>query len=181
MQIAAASHSCLTRVRFSKKVVTRKHSDYCEAKGLLLEEQCGFRPDRSTTDMIFMVRRLQKMRRKAGVSIFMCFIHLQKAYDNVDHTLLWQVLTRTRVPPHMITVIRQLHDGMRACVRPDDGFCLDWFEVKQGPRQGCVLSPQSFNIFFAPVLTVALQRFSKDTVILAELVHLKEPPTSIGP
>ena len=26
-----------------------------------------------------------------------------------------------------------------------------------------------------------LQRFSEDTVILAELVHLKEPPTSIGP
>ena len=32
---------------------------YCEAKGLLPEEQCGFRPDRSTTDMMFLVRRLQ--------------------------------------------------------------------------------------------------------------------------
>ena len=31
------------------------------------------------------------------------------------------------------------------------------------------------------LLTVVLQRFSEDTVILAELVHLKEPPTSMGP
>ena len=36
------------------------------------------------------------------------------------------------------------------------------------------------QIFFAAVLTVVLQRFSEDTVILAELVHLKERPTAMG-
>ena len=70
------------------KVVTRRLSAYCEAKGLLPEEQCGFRPNRSTTDMMFVVRRLQEIGRKAGVSPFMCFIDLQKAYDTVDRTLL---------------------------------------------------------------------------------------------
>ena len=95
--------------------------------------------------------------------------------------LLWQVLTRIGVPPQMIAFIQQLHDGMRACVRPDDGVCSDWFEVKQGLRQVCVLSPLLFNIFFAAVLTVVLQRFSEEPAILAELVHLKEPPTSMGP
>ena len=111
----------------------------------------------------------------------MCFIDLQKAYDTVDRTLLWQVLTRIGVPPQMITVIRQLHDGMRACVRPNDGVCSDWFEVEQELRQGCMLSPLFFNIFFAVVLSVVLQRFSEEPAILAELVHLKEPSTSMGP
>ena len=101
----------------------------------------------------------------------MCFIDLQKAYDTVDRTLLWQVLTRIGVPPQMIAVIQQFHDGMRTCVRPDDGVCSDWFEVKQGLRQGCVLPPLLFNIFFAAVLNV----------VLAELVHMKEPSTSMGP
>ena len=38
-----------------------------------------------------------------------------------------------------------------------------------------------FNIFFAAVLNVVLQRFSEEPAILAELVHLKEPSTSMGP
>ena len=162
------------------KVVARRLSAYCEAKGLLPEEQCGFRPNRSTTDMMLVVRRLQKIGRKAGASLFMCFIELQKAYDTVDRTLLWQVLTRIGVPPQMIAIIQQFHDGMRVCVRPDVGVCSDWFEVDQGLRQRCVLSPLLFNIFFATVLTVVLQRFSEEPAILAELVHLKEPPTSMG-
>ena len=41
--------------------------------------------------------------------------------------------------------------------------------------------PLLFNIFFATVLTVVLQRFGEDPAILAKLVHLKEPPTSMGP
>ena len=71
------------------KVVAKRLRAYCEAKGLLPEEQCGVRPNRSTTGMMFVVRRLQEVGRKAGVSFFMCFIDLQKAYDTVDRTLLW--------------------------------------------------------------------------------------------
>ena len=131
--------------------------------------------------MMFVVRKLQEVRRKAGVSLHACFIDLQKAYDTVDLTLLWQVLTRIGVPRQMIAVIRQFHNGMRACVRPDNGVCLDWFEVEQELRQGCVLSPLLFNIFFAAVLNVVLQSFSEEPAILAELVHLKETSTSMGP
>ena len=41
--------------------------------------------------------------------------------------------------------------------------------------------PLLFKIFFAAVLNVVHQKFSEEPAILAELVHLKEPSTSIGP
>ena len=37
---------------------------------------------------MFAVRRLQEIRRKSRVSLFMCFIDLQKAYDTGERTLL---------------------------------------------------------------------------------------------
>ena len=69
------------------KIVAKRLGDYCEAKGLLLEEQCGFRPRRSTLDMLFAGRRLQELGRKARVPLCLCFIDLQKAYDSVDRSL----------------------------------------------------------------------------------------------
>ena len=74
----------------------------------------------------------------------------------------------------MIRVIRQFHDGMRACVRNDDGICSEWFEAARGFRQGCVLAPLLLNIFFAAILFVVLQWFSEDAYVLADLVHLME-------
>ena len=62
--------------------------------------------------------------------LFLCFIDLQKAYDTIDRNLLWQVLTHIGESPQIIAVIQQFHDGMRACVRPDDGVRSDWFEVE---------------------------------------------------
>ena len=51
--------------------------------------------------------RLQEIGWKGGVSLFVYFIDLQKAYDTVDRTLMmwWQVLTHIGVPPQMIAVI----------------------------------------------------------------------------
>ena len=162
------------------KIVATRLSAYCEARNLLPEEQCGFHPHRSTTDMMFAVRRLQELERKARVPLFLCFIDLQKAYDSVDRALLWQVLARLGTPPQMIEVIHQLHDVMRACVRSDDGQCSEWFEVAQRLRQGCVLSPLLFNVFFAAILRVVLERVSKDAGILADLIQLHEQPSKVG-
>ena len=150
-------------------------SDYCEAHGILPDEQCGFRPERSTVDMLFVVRRLQELAQRRRIPLYICFVDLQKAYDSVDRELLWKVLARADVPEEMIAVIRQFHDGMEAQVRMDDGELSDWFEVTQGLRQGCVLSPLLFNIFFAAATEVVLVRFSEDDTILKDGVRAVTP------
>ena len=41
------------------KIIARHLSEYCERMGILPEEQSGFRSNRSITDMMFVIRRLQ--------------------------------------------------------------------------------------------------------------------------
>ena len=123
------------------KSIARRLSEYCERVRILSEEQSGCRPNRSTTDMMFVNRRIQELALKKLILLYVCFINLTKVYDSVDQTLLWTVLTRFGVPQNIISAIRQFHDGMRACVRLDDRVCSRWFGVEHGLRQGCVLAP----------------------------------------
>ena len=102
------------------EIVANRLGDFCEEAGILPEEQCGFRPQRSTTDMMFVVRRLQELGRTSNTSLEICIIDLAKAYDSVDRVLLWEILARFGVPLRMIKVIRMFHDGMRARVQLDD-------------------------------------------------------------
>ena len=105
------------------KIIARRLSEYCERVGILPENQSGFRPNRSTTGMVFVIHRLQELARKKRIPLYVCFIDLTKAYDSVDRTLLWTVLARFSVPQIMISVIRQFHDGMQVCKRLDDRVC----------------------------------------------------------
>ena len=64
---------------------------------------------------MFAIRRLQELARKKRIP--------PKEYNSVDRTLLWTALARFGVPQTMISAIRQLHDGMRACVRRSTAGC----------------------------------------------------------
>ena len=158
------------------KIVANRLGDFCKEAGNLPEEQCGFRPQHSTTDMMFVVRRLQELGRTSNTSLEICVIDLAKAYDSVARVLSWEVLARFGVPPRMIKVIRMFHDCMRARVQLDGGDFSAWFIVCQGLRQGCGLSPLLFNIFFAAVNIVVLQRFAEDPLIVSDLVYLDDAP-----
>ena len=108
--------------------------------------------------MLFAVRRLQKLGRARNPPLFTGLIDVEKAYDAVDKELLRVMLARFGVPEKMLTVIRMLHAGMRARGRTDDEHS-EWFDVTQGLRQGCVLSPRLSNIFFTVVVHAVLVRF----------------------
>ena len=154
------------------KIAVNRMGDFCDEAGFLPEEQCGFRPQRSTLGMMFVVRRLQELGRTSNPSLDIYFIDLAKAYDSVDCVLLWEVLARLGVPPRRIKIIRMFHDGMRARVQLDDGDISAWFDVDQGLWQGCVLLPLLFDTFFAAVIVVVLQRFAEDPLIVLDLVYL---------
>ena len=79
----------------------------------------------------------------------------------------------------MVHIVRQFHDGMRACVRLDGGRVSEWFEVGQGLRQGYVLAPILFNIFFTAVLNTVKKRLRAEPQIEADLVSIRSTPLAV--
>ena len=55
----------------------------------LPETPCGFRPNRSTTDMIFSVRQVQEKCIEQNMDVVAVSIDLTKAFDTVNREALW--------------------------------------------------------------------------------------------
>ena len=69
---------------------------------VLPESQCGFRKERSTTDMTFVLRLIQEKCREQHRDLFAVFVDLSKAFDTVDRELLWQVLVKFGCPQSLL-------------------------------------------------------------------------------
>ena len=50
------------------------------------------------------------------------------------------------IPDHLTCLLRNLYAGQEATVGTGHGT-TDWFQIGKGVRQGCILSPCSFNFY----------------------------------
>ena len=54
--------------------------------------------------------------------------------------------SRDGIPDHLTCLLRNLYAGQEATVRTGYGT-TDWFQIRKGVHQGCILSPCSFNLY----------------------------------
>ena len=106
--------------------------------------------------MVFCLRQLQEKSREHRTPLHMAFIDLTKAFDTVSRPALWIVLEKLGLPIQMRQVIRSFHDGMLAQVI-HGGKLSETFSVENGTKQGCVLAPLLFALYFAVMLKHALE------------------------
>ena len=81
----------------------------------------------------------------------MAFVDLTKAFDKVSRSGLYMVLHKIGCPPTLLELIVSFHDDMKATVQ-FDGSTSDSFCIRSGVKQGCVLAPTLFGIYFAALL-----------------------------
>ena len=104
----------------------------------------------------------------------------------------WKILKQMGIPDHLICLLRNLYAGQEATVRTGHGT-TDWFQIGEGVRQGCILSPCLFNLYAEYIMKYAgleetqagIQiagrninnfRYADDTTLMAES---EEEPKSL--
>ena len=107
-------------------------------------EQSGFTPKKSTTDRILALRVLIERRREFRQGLLAAYVDLRKAFDSVDRDVLWKLLELRGMPPHLIGLMSALYSETVSAVRCGSRIS-EFFPVRSGVRQGCVLAPTLFN------------------------------------
>ena len=93
------------------------------------------------------------------------------------------------IPDHLTCLLRNLYAGQEATVRTGHGT-TDWFQIRKGVRQGCILSPCLFNLYAEYIMwnarldeaqagiklagrKISNLRYADDTTVTAESEELK--------
>ena len=81
----------------------------------------------------------------------MAFIDYKKAFDLVKHSRLWKILKYMDLCVTSVDNLKRLYKQQQAAVRVDSEL-TDWFEISKSARQGCLVSPLSFNCYSEQVM-----------------------------
>ena len=166
--------------------------------------QTGFRKGKGTRDQIANICWIIEIAREFQKNIYFCFIGYAKALDCVDHNKLWKILKEMGIPVHLTCLLRNLYAGQEATVRTGHGT-TDWFQIRKGVHQGCVLSPCLFNFYAEYIIrnagleeaqarikiagrNINNLRYADDTTVMAEseeelknlLMKVKEDSEKVG-
>ena len=111
----------------------------------ILDVQAGFRKGRGTRDQIANIcwiietaREFQKTSTSASLTPLKPL--------TVWITTNCGKFLEMEIPDHLIYLLRNRHGGQEATVRTGHGI-TDWFQIRKGVHQGCILSPCLFNLY----------------------------------
>ena len=118
----------------------------------LPDEQAGFRRGRGTADMLCCIQNVIEKTLLMSERTFIVFIDCSKAFDNVSHIQMFNILNDMWFPRHIVALIQALYEKQSAMVRWNGSHTKPFFTEK-GVRQGCILSPLLLCAYTEQVMT----------------------------
>ena len=107
--------------------------------------------------MVFSLRQLQEKCREQQIPLYIAFIDLSKAFDLVSRDCPFRVHPKIGCPPKLPSMIESFHTDTKGTVQ-FNGSSSEPFEIRCGVKQGCVLAPTLFGIFFGLLLKHAFDK-----------------------
>ncbi|GFS16777.1 endonuclease-reverse transcriptase [Elysia marginata] len=154
--------------------------------------QIGLVPEKGTRIAIFTLPML--MERAVEVNdVYLCFVDYSKAFDKVKQSESFKILDQLNIDGKDLRILRNLSREQVAVIRIDGEF-TDFTEIKRGVRQGCVLSPDLFNLYSEVILrniidmegvkvggrSITSLRYVDETVLIANSQENLQALLSVG-
>lgn len=112
-----------------------------------------------------------------GQNLWMVFIDLEKAFDRIPRTVIWQVLRSHNIPECYIRITKDMYSKVHTSVRSSADL-FDSFDIKVGVHQGSALRPLLFNVVIN-YLTSKIQKptpwnllYADDVVLISDNIQV---------
>ena len=79
-------------------------------------------------------------------NFYVAYVDFSKAFDTVQHPILWNILLSSGVKGRMIRILKSMYSTIKACVGCGSS-CTEYSDCLQGLKQGCLLSLTLFSLF----------------------------------
>ena len=122
-----------------------------KAENVIAEVQGGFRRGRGCTDQIFIVSQTCEKYLGKGKDVYFAFLDLEKVYGGIDRDATWNLLILNGIGGRLLRGVKSLYVGSKACVRVGNEVS-EWFPMRVGLRQGCVMLLWLFNLYIDGVV-----------------------------
>lgn len=77
---------------------------------------------------------------------YAAFMDLEKAFDKLEWTAMWDVLKVYGVDGRMLKGVKAFYKNGKACIRVGEEMSEN-FGIQEGVRQGYVMTPWLFNLY----------------------------------
>ena len=131
--------------------------------------QFGFKQGHSTDLCIHILKEVINYYRTHNSSVFVCFLDATKAFDRVNHWTLFKKLIDRGIPRYVIRILLFWYRTQTFFVQWG-GARSQLFNVKNGVRQGSVLSPLLFNVYMDE-LSIRLKSSNKGCNIGGQVIN----------
>jgi len=120
------------------------------------ELQFGFKSKRSTGMCTMVLKEVIDYYVSNGSTVYCTMLDATKAFDRVDYGKLFGLLIERKLPPVVIRLLLCVYVNCVAAVRWNGSISAK-FLVKNGVRQGGILSPLLFCVYFDDLLCMLEQ------------------------